>query len=193
MTKSCINFVATSQINQSHNVYPNTGVINTITGNTNNGQNIKPTLLQQLMLSQFAQQRPHMLTSQISPSPTIAHTRGQLVNNTQMIHAAAAYLQNKQQQQYNYLLSPQFQPMVGTPLGTQPSLLLQQQQQLAASQANMIPLGSMPNPITIDDNMMDVDPPVININQRLDHPPVIQVQKKDVNLNRQSLSQNTKK
>ncbi|PKY53682.1 hypothetical protein RhiirA4_472043 [Rhizophagus irregularis] len=197
MTKSSIDFVATSQINQSHNVYPtvHTGVINTTvsgTGNINNGQILIPMLpnlnlnlqgVQQTTQSRL-QQGSHMLTSQISPTITYDDTFGRLPN-AQMI---------KRQQYNNFIL----QPMVATQ--SPPNLLQLQQQQQAliqlTRQPNMRPLGSVPNnPITIDDNnTVDVGPTVINIsNQTLGRPPVIQVQKKGSNLNRQSLSQNTKK
>lgn len=199
MTKSSIDFVATSQINQPHNVYPvHTGVINTIvssTGNINNGQNLTPMLpnlnlnLQgvQPTTQSRLQQGSHMLTSQISPTITYDDF-GRLIN-AQMI---------KRQQYNNYIL----QPMVATQ--SQPNLLQQQLQQQLQPQAliqltrqpNIRPLGSMPNnPITIDDNnTVDVGPTVINIShQTLGRPPVIQVQKTGSNLNRQSLSQNTKK
>lgn len=197
MMKSSIDFVATSQINQSHNVYPtvHTGVINTTvsgTGNINNGQILIPMLpnlnlnlqgVQQTTQSRL-QQGSHMLTSQISPTITYDDPFGRLPN-AQMI---------KRQQYNNFIL----QPMVATQ--SPPNLLQLQQQQQAliqlTRQPNMRPLGSVPNnPITIDDNnTVDVGPTVINIsNQTLGRPPVIQVQKKGSNLNRQSLSQNTKK
>jgi hypothetical protein len=193
MTKSSIDFVATSQINQSHNIYPahiNTGVIVSGTGNVNNGQNLTSMLpnlnlnlqsVQQTTQSRL-QQGSHLLSSQIGPI-----TYDELMN-AQMIQQTTYLSPQKQQQFNNYL----YQQTVATQSQLRQQLQQQQLQQqtlILTSQANMIPLGSMPNPITIDDNTMDVRPTVINTLV----PSVIQVQNKSSNLNRQSLSPNTKK
>ncbi|GBC08088.1 hypothetical protein RclHR1_00790038 [Rhizophagus clarus] len=167
MTKSSIDFVATSQINQSHSVYPaHINTINTIvggTGNINNGQNLTSMLpnlnlnlqgVQQTTHSRL-QQGSHMLTSQISPAITYEDTFGQF-RNAQMIQTTYLSSQTqKQRHQYNnYLL--------------QQNLLQQQLQQQQLQQQTLIltgqaMLGSMPNPIPIDDNnTMDVGSPVIN-------------------------------
>ncbi|GES90693.1 hypothetical protein GLOIN_2v1004476 [Rhizophagus clarus] len=136
MTKSSIDFVATSQINQSHSVYPaHINTINTIvggTGNINNGQNLT-SMLPNLNLN-------------------LQDTFGQF-RNAQMIQTTYLSSQTqKQRHQYNnYLL--------------QQNLLQQQLQQQQLQQQTLIltgqaMLGSMPNPIPIDDNnTMDVGSP----------------------------------
>ncbi|RIA87661.1 hypothetical protein C1645_827446 [Glomus cerebriforme] len=202
MTKSSINFVATSQMNQSH-VYPAhmaTGVIRNGVDNVNNGQNMN-LMAPNLNTQQSRLQPAYLLNPQISP--TLSYDQ---LANTQVFQQTAIVSSQKQQQQFplaisstNYLTLPQFQQIA---VGTQSTSFLiqprpqQQQQQIiqSAGQASMVPLGSMPNPITIDDNTMDVDPPVISVNhQRLGRPPVPPVQGQITNLNRQSLSQSTKK
>jgi hypothetical protein len=170
------NSIATSQINQSRNAYPahiNPG--NLMISNLN---------LQSMQQSQLQ----HMLTSQTSPTiTTYDATRG------------LTYL-TPQKQPLIALQAARIQQVVGNPTAYLIGTPIQQQQQQmiqTAQPVNATPLGSLPNPITIDDNnTMDIDPPVTNVNhQSLGHSLVTQVQKKDVNLNRnaQPLSQNTKK
>jgi hypothetical protein len=125
----------------------------------------------------------HMLTSQTSPTITTYDTLG------------LTYL-TSQKQQLIALPTARFQQVVPTPflLGTQ--LQQQQQQQIiqSAQSVNATPLGSLPNPIPIDDNnTMDVDLPVINVNHQNLGRSLVTQKGANSNRNAQSLSQNTKK
>ncbi|CAI2170705.1 2490_t:CDS:2 [Funneliformis geosporum] len=180
--------INTSRINPTINVNLMRPVLN-----SQSTQQTRPPQLQQIS---------QMLT-QVSPTITY-NTLGvpQLVNTSQGIQPSAGISRS------NYLpLTPQFQQMVGG----RPAFLIQPQQRQRIQSAGqssglqqMIPLGSMPNPITIDDSnfVLGVDPPIVN-HQRLGRPPAsainnsvraTQMQKKVANINMNSfLSQNTKK